>query len=135
MLLCGRPMFGFQHPRGGLQPSLMPVPGYLVHSSEFCGYWAYMWYTYINPGKIPRHIRLNKCLILKGTLSLPVPHVVLLTVAAPAEAICLCGLQLRGTWCCHNFPWFAEMIKILITTRDVLVINSQRKHKLSETLG
>ena len=43
--------FGSQHPHGGSQPSLSPVPGNPILSSDLLGYQAYVQYTYIHTGK------------------------------------------------------------------------------------
>lgn len=57
------PRLDSQHQRGGSQPSLAPVSGHLMPSSDFCGHQIHTWY--MHTGKTLIHIKqTNK----QGTL-------------------------------------------------------------------
>ena len=48
---CGGLRFGSQHPRGGSQPLIIPIPEDLTPSSNLHGHWAHKWCTNIHAGK------------------------------------------------------------------------------------
>lgn len=55
---CRRPRFGSQHPYGGSQPSLSPVPTDLMPSSGLHGHQAHTWCTHMHASKT--HIKGNE---------------------------------------------------------------------------
>lgn len=60
LLLLKRTPFGFQHPRGGPQPSKTPVPGDPTPFSDFFGHQAHIWCIYMHVGKTPPKIKMGK---------------------------------------------------------------------------
>lgn len=55
---CRRPRFGPQHPYGGSQPSLSPIPTDMVPVFGLHGYQAHTWCTHMHASKT--HIKGNE---------------------------------------------------------------------------
>jgi hypothetical protein len=47
----------YQHLWNGPKPSVTPVPGDLIHSSDICRHQAKLWYIDIYAGKTPIYIK------------------------------------------------------------------------------
>ena len=53
------PRFNSLHPHGGSQPSITPVPGDPMPSSNLQGHQAHMWQTYTYRQNIHTHTKIN----------------------------------------------------------------------------